>query len=148
MITRRLRRLRQDRERGSEALEAAVGVPAFLLFVGLIIFAGRLEIAHQAVDAAASDAARSASIARTQGAAENAGSAAGSSSLANQNVDCVTKTINVDTTGFATPVGTPAQITAVISCVVNLSDLAVPGVPGKMTVRSTMSSPIDTYRER
>lgn len=148
MIRRKLRSLTADPERGSEALEAAVGVPAFLLFVALIIFAGRVAVAHQAVESAAADAARSASIARTQSGASSAGSAAATSSLANQKLQCSTKKVTVDTSGFASPVGTPARITAVVTCVVNISDLALPGVPGQLTVKSSMSSPIDTYRER
>lgn len=140
--------LLRGRERGSEAIEAAVGVPAFLLFVGLIIFAGRFAVAHQAVEAAAADAARSASIARTQATAESSGSSAASSTLANQKLQCSSKSVDVDTSGFASPVGTPAKITAAVTCVVDLSDLAVPGVPGHVTVKSTMTSPIDTYRER
>ena len=35
-------------ERGSVAIEAAIGVPAFGLFVAMIILGGRVEIANQA----------------------------------------------------------------------------------------------------
>src|SRR3546814_2379598 len=66
-MTRQTRRTRQRRdERGSVAIEAAIGVPAFGLFVAMIILGGRVEIANQAVDAAAYEAARAASIERTQ----------------------------------------------------------------------------------
>ncbi|HEY5275589.1 MAG TPA: TadE/TadG family type IV pilus assembly protein, partial [Coriobacteriia bacterium] len=58
------------KERGSAAIETAVGVPAFLLFIALIIGAGRIAIARQAVEAAAAEGARSASIERTQAAAD------------------------------------------------------------------------------
>jgi len=40
--------IRRD-ERGSAAIEAAIGVPAFALFVGLVIFGGRTATTHQAV---------------------------------------------------------------------------------------------------
>ena len=52
-------------ERGSAAVEAVIGVPAFALFVGLIIFGGRTAMTHGAVESAAADGARTASIART-----------------------------------------------------------------------------------
>ncbi len=139
---------RRERERGSEAIEAAIGLPAFGLFVTLIIAAGRLAIADQAVEAAAAEAARAASIARTQGAAQSAGSSGATSSLANQGLQCTSRTVSVDTTGFASPVGTPARVDATVTCVVRLSDVAVPGLPGSWTITSTMSSPIDTFRER
>jgi Flp pilus assembly protein TadG len=140
-------RRRPHPERGSAVIEAVIGVPAFMLFVLLIVFAGRVAIAHQGVQSAAADAARSASIARTQGAAQTAGDTAAATSLANQHVNCVTTTVSVDTTGFASPVGTPATINAAVTCHVNLSDL-LPGVPGTKAITATMSSPLDSYRER
>lgn len=140
--------MRRREETGSAAIEAAVGLPAFMLFVALIILAGRLAIATQAVQASASEAARVASIARTQGVASTAATKAAASNLANQDVHCVQSTVAVDTTGFDAPVGTPAQVTATVACVVNLADLSLPGVPGTKTVTATASSPIDTYRER
>ena len=135
-------------ERGSAALEAAIGLPAFMLFVALIILAGRLAIATQAVQASASEAARVASISRSQGVAGTAATQAATSNLANQDVHCVRSTVTVDTTGFDAPVGTPAQVTATVACVLAVADLSLPGVPGTRTVTATASSPIDTYRER
>jgi Flp pilus assembly protein TadG len=140
--------IRRRSDRGSAVIEAAIGVPAFMLFVVLIIGAGRVAITHQSVEAAAAEAARSASIERTQTAATQAATQAAAAALANQKLQCVSTQITLDTTGFASPVGTPATVTATVTCVVNLSDLAVPGLPGALTITETMSSPIDTYRER
>ena len=50
-----------DRERGSAVIEAVIGVPAFMLFVALIVFAGRVAIAHQGVQSAAADGLSAAS---------------------------------------------------------------------------------------
>lgn len=142
------RRRRAHRERGSAVIEAAIGLPAFLLFVGLIAFAGRVSIAHQAVGSAANEAARAASISRTQGQAGDTARTAARAALSNQSLHCRRTTVTIDTSGFAAPVGTPASVQATVSCTVNLSDLSVPGVPGSRTVSATMSSPLDTYRER
>ncbi len=135
-------------ERGSAALEAAIGLPAFLLFIGLILFAGRVAIATQAVDSAAAQAARTASIARAQTTAQSTARTAATSTLSDQHVNCTRTTVHVDTRGFTAPAGQPATVTATVSCAVNLADLAVPGIPGARTVTATASSPIDTYRER
>jgi Flp pilus assembly protein TadG len=140
--------IRRRSDRGSAVIEAAIGVPAFMLFVALIIGAGRVAITHQSVLAAAAEAARSASIERTQTAANQAATQAAAAALANQKLQCVSTQVTLDTTGFASPVGTPATVTATVTCVVNLSDVAVPGLPGALTITETMSSPIDTYRER
>src|SRR5687768_14015272 len=96
-----------NRERGSATIEAVIGVPAFLLFVLLIIAAGRLAIARHAVEASAAEAARSASIARTQGQAEADGASGAATSLRNQGVRCTAQRVDVDTSGFAASVGTP-----------------------------------------
>ena len=135
-------------ERGSAALEAAIGLPAFMLFVALVILGGRLAIAAQAVDSAAAQAARTASIARTAGDADANARTAAAYSLADQNLQCVSTTVTLDTTGFSAPVGTAATVTATVRCVVNLADLALPGVPGTRTVTATATSPVDTFRER
>lgn len=138
----------EDADRGSEAIEAAIGVPAFLLFVALVIAAGRLAIAQQAVEAAADDAARSASISRNQGQAQVAGQSAATSGLTNQGLRCLNQRVVIDTSEFSAPVGTAAQAGATVTCVVNLSDVTLPGLPGTKTITVTRSSPIDTYRER
>ncbi len=135
-------------EAGSAALEAAVGLPAFMLFVALVILGGRLAVANQAVQASAAEAARVASIARTQGDAARTATEAAKSSLANQQLECSASTVTVDTTGFDEPVGTPAQVSATLTCTVSLSDLSLPGVPGQRTVSATSSSALDTFRER
>ena len=146
MTFRRLRRP-DDRERGSEAIEAAIGVPAFLLLIALVIFAGRIAITRQSVEAAAHEAARTASLARTAAAASPDALAAADSSLAAQGLLCLSRSVAVDTSGFSAPVGTPAQVTATVTCVVDLSDLGAP-LPGSRTIVVTAVSPIDTYRER
>ncbi len=137
-----------SRDRGSASIEAAVGVPAFLLFIALIIGAGRVAIAHQAVEAAAAEAARSATIERTRADAAHAAQSAATATLANQQLRCLTTQIVVDTTAFTVPVGTPASVTATVTCVVDLADVSVPGLPGSLTISATVSSPLDTYRGR
>jgi Flp pilus assembly protein TadG len=139
---------RTQNERGSASVEAVIVVPAFLLLIGLLILGGRTAITQQAVQAAAADAARAASIARTASVARSAASSAAHGSLTNQNLDCVTTTVTVDVAAFGTPVGTPGQVTATVTCGLRLDDLGLPGVTGTKTITATMSSPLDTYRGR
>jgi Flp pilus assembly protein TadG len=139
---------RASGERGSAAIEAVIGVPAFLLFVSLIILAGRVAGATQAVQTAAAAAAREASIARTPATAAARAASGAAASLQTQNVRCVRTAVSVDTSGFTVPVGTPAFVAATLTCVVPVADLALPGLPGTHTVTVTARSPLDTYRER
>jgi len=140
------RRARQ--ERGSATIEAVILAPAFLLFIGLIIGAGRVAMAHQSVEAAAAEAARSASVARTADQARAEATAGADHALTNQGVRCASLTVTVDTSGFSVPVGTPAKVTATISCVVSLAELSVPGMPGTVQVVASVGSPLDTFRGR
>ncbi|KRF32284.1 TadE/TadG family type IV pilus assembly protein [Nocardioides sp. Soil805] len=134
-------------ERGSAAIEAAIGVPAFALFVGLIIFGGRTASTHQALQSAAGDGARSASLARDAQTAQSQAREAAVASVANQKIDCSGIDVTVDTTDFNKQPGVQGWVDVTVACRLDLSDLAVPGVPGSRIMRATMSSPIDTWRE-
>ncbi len=135
----RRRRLVAD-ERGSAAVEAAVGVPVFVLFVGLIIFGGRTATTHQSVETAAADAARAASIERTSTVAKNKAITAATTSLSNQGIDCLDIDVTVDTSQFSRAVGETATVSVTVQCRLDLSDLSVPGVPGHRLIKATRSS--------
>ncbi|MEL7975194.1 TadE/TadG family type IV pilus assembly protein [Isoptericola sp. F-RaC21] len=145
-LVRALRR-RCEGERGSASIEAAVGVPAFLLIMGLVFAGGRVAIAGQSVEAAATEAARSASIARTTGEAQGDALAAARRSLDEKGLQCAPR-VDVDTSDFGSAVGVTSSVAATVTCDVAVGDLAVPGLPGTIRITKTMESPIDTYRER
>jgi Flp pilus assembly protein TadG len=135
-------------ERGSAAIEAVIGVPAFLLFVGLIIFGGRTATTHQSVETAAADAARSASLERTTASARTQAISAATTSLSNQGIHCLDIDVTVDASQFSRAVGEAATVSVTVQCRLDLSDLSIPGVPGSRLIRATSTSPIDTWRER
>lgn len=135
-------------DRGSITLELVILTPALLMLLSLAIVAGRIEVAAGAVEQASAAAARAASLARTPAAAESAGRRAADESLAGQNLHCAQLTVTVDTTGFAVPVGQPAQVAASVSCDVDLAQLSVPGLPGARTLSARTVSVLDRYRSR
>ena len=137
----------RERDRGSAAIEAAVGTPAFLLFVALILLAGRLTVMQQVVQAAAADAARAASLSRTPADADTAARAAAQLGLDSRQITCSSVLVQIDTTGFTVPVGTPASVSATVTCRVDLTGIDLPGL-GARDVAATMISPLDTYRAR
>lgn len=144
-----MRRARSGRgERGSVSVEMVILGPVLLFFVLAVFFAGRYALAQQSVQAAAAEAARAASIARSAGEASGAATGAASASLANQDVRCATQSVSVDVSAFSSSPGTPGLVSATVSCQVDMSDLAFPGIPGNRTLEATMSSPLDTYRGR
>jgi Flp pilus assembly protein TadG len=133
---------------GAVAVEAAILAPALLLILALLMFGGRNAIATGAVEQAAVDAARAASLARTGAQADTAARDAAARSLADQDLDCATITIQVDTSGFRTRPGQSASVDTTVTCLLRLSDLALPGLPGSKRISATAVSAVDTYRER
>jgi len=141
-------RVLSGRERGSASLEMVILAPALLLVLAVLVFAGRLALAQQAVTAAAADAARTASIQRTPTAAATAARTSATTGLTGQGLSCAVVDVRVDAGAFAAPVGVPASVAATVECTVNLADLAIPLIPGSTVVSATMTSPLDTWRER
>ncbi len=130
-------------ERGSATIEAVIVVPAFLLFVALIACAGRYAIARQVVESAAAESARSASIARSHSAANRDARAAATQSLHDQQLRCASQQVRVDTSGFDTPAGTPASVTAT-TVTVSVSGAALSVIPGtRFRVAQSASAPVE-----
>ncbi|PZS25568.1 MAG: hypothetical protein DLM59_20020 [Pseudonocardiales bacterium] len=135
------------RDGGSVSLELAILGPGFLLFILAVIFGGRVALAGQAVDQAASEAARTASVARSKVEADSSAQTAAENTLRDQHLSCDRLAVAVDTSGFSQPVGTPASVSVVVTCDVRVGDLR-PAITVSRTVTGSASSPLDTYRQR
>ncbi|MCB2178202.1 MAG: pilus assembly protein [Actinomycetales bacterium] len=140
------RQRRAGRDDGSTTLEVAILTPALILLLGAMIVVGRIQLTAGAVEHAAAAAAREASLARTAGVAITAARSAAERALAT--TDCATSDVQVDTTGLSAPLGQPATVRVTVSCVIDLSDLAIPGLPGTRTQTASALSPIDAWRQR
>jgi hypothetical protein len=136
-------------DRGLAALELVILAPVILLLIGFVIAAGRTAIAQGAVDAAARAAARQASIAPTQRAAKQAALSGAELALSSDGLNCRPRvTLPGLSQAFSTQPGQPAQIQAFVVCVVRLSDLAIPGLPGSIRLTAHFTSPLDPFRSR
>lgn len=135
-------------EGGSSTLELCILGPGLLLFITVVIYAGRIELAGQAVQQAADEAARSASIQRTRVGANAVADAEARNSLDQQGLDCRNLTVVIDTKDFTNAPGENGRVFTTVTCRVELSDLILPGIPGAQNVTARGISPIDTYRER
>ena len=135
-------------QRGAAAVELTLLVPALLLVLGLLVAGGRLWFARTTVDEAAQSAARAASLARSTADATSAGRDAGLQSLATAGLHCRSTSLSISTAAFAVPVGTPSTVTSTILCVVDFSDVLLPGWPGSIEVTGRGSAALDTYRSR
>ncbi len=135
-------------ERGAASVELVILVPVLVLMLGVLVAGGRLWFARATVVEASQSAARAASLARSSGEAGDAGRRAASRVLATDGLRCAGDAVAVDTGAFGVPVGTPATVTAAVTCRVPFADLSLPGMPGSITVRSTGAAALDTYRAR
>lgn len=135
-------------EHGSTSVELALVVPALVLLLCLMVAGGRLWFDRATVALAAESAARAASLARSAGQGAADGQRAARQSLATAGLKCASQSVSIDTSAFSVPVGTPATITSSVTCVVTFADIALPGLPRAITVVSSGSSALDTYRSR
>jgi Flp pilus assembly protein TadG len=133
-------------DRGSTSVEIAILVPVIVLVGMLVVAAGRINSAQQAVDHAAATAAREASLARAPTSAASAARDTANRVLAQRDLACATTSVTVDTSGLAARPGTLGLVRATVRCSVPLSDLGVPGLPGSKTLTATMASPVDPFR--
>jgi Flp pilus assembly protein TadG len=129
-------------DRGSAVVELIPLAVAMFAFVALIIFVGRLNIAHAHVEGAARSAARTMSIDRDPGAEATRARA---EELARDLVDAGSSMCQ--TFSFPPPTVTDTEVTVEISCTVDVSSAAMLSVPGSMTVSGAATEPIDQYRE-
>lgn len=130
---------------GSVSLELAVIAPALLAFLAMVIAGGRVAIADQAVAQAAAQAARDASLTRSSPAGAAAAHARVAAVLDGQGLLCAEKSVLVDAGALNAAAGTPGKVSVAVSCTVNWSDLALPGVPGRATLRAEGTSPVERW---
>lgn len=133
-------RLRGDG--GSAAAELVLLTPLLVLMLLLVVAAGRLVQARLEVDSAARQAARAASLASDPAIAATAAASTAQLALTGQGITCARHTITLSTSDFR-PGG---QVTATLSCTVQLAGLSGLHLPAAITITSRFNSPIDVYR--
>lgn len=132
----------------SPATELVIVFPALILLLGVIVGGARIWFARSVVTDAAYSGARAASIERGIDQAESAGRNATIQRLAMRGITCLRTRVDLDLSGFDTPVGTPASVSERIRCRLAIGEVLVPGLPGSLIITGRGSSPIDSYRER
>lgn len=134
-------------DRGSAPIEMAITGLCAIALIALLVIGGRVGIAASSMSDVAGAAARDASIARTAGEAEQLAHASAVKTLNEQGLHCEGgPRVDVDTSGFSAPVGASAVVRVDVTCVVSLSDVGMPGLPGSRTLHDHATSPIDPFR--
>ena len=128
--------------------QAAVAAIALAALMALTFIWGKVELASQSVDMAAFQSARDASLARNESAARSRATKTAERIMREQGVDCQRVRVRLSTGQFGRRAGRSAQISAEVTCRVNLRDVTVPGLPGSHTLSASAVSPLDTYTVR
>lgn len=128
-------------ERGSLTVELAVLTPILVVFILVSLVFGRYALAREQVVAGARAAAEAAAVAGSAAAAQPAAVAAAAPVLRSDH-SCVDPKVTVESESFD-----PGGVVRVsVSCRVDLSDLAIPGLPGSVSLQAVQSTPIDPFR--
>lgn len=130
------------------SVELVMIAPALGLILLLLVAVARIALAGNAAEAAAVSAAREASLARSTSQAQTNAVHAAQTAMAQSGYDCTRLTVTVDDRGLDVPLGQVGTVKTTVSCVINLTDIALPGLPGTKTLKASASSPIDAFRER
>lgn len=132
---------RASGDTGTYSVELVLWTPALLLLVMLAVAGGRIVSAGNQADEASRDAARAASLTFTLPQATTAAKVAAHDALGRAGITC--NALQVDVSGTVRPGG---LITVRVHCTADLSDIAIPGLPGSKTLSGTSSAPIEITR--
>jgi Flp pilus assembly protein TadG len=130
-------------ERGSASAELVICTPILILVAVVALAIGRLVLQQSQVVDVARDAAEAASIWPTGSAAQTAALTTASYELVHDNLRCIDQQIDVDTADLA-PGG---QVSVQVTCVVELSNDGLPGLPATVTLHAAAVAPVEEYRE-
>ena len=139
---RRSRRLpRRTSQAGTMTVELVLIVPLVFALMAFVVGLGRSADARGRLTGAARDAARAASLTATPDAATAAATTTARADLTGAGLECRDPQVSTDTAAFR-PGG---KVTVTIRCTLDLSALYVSGLPGRSTLTSTATVPLDTY---
>lgn len=125
------------------AVELAILTPLVIVMLLVVVAFGRVTQGRAMVDQAAAAAARAASLASTPSQAAVEATREAQATLEGAGLSCQGAAVTVDTSAFR-PGG---QVTAQVVCTVDLSRLAMAGVPGALTLTSSVTSPLEDFRD-
>jgi Flp pilus assembly protein TadG len=134
------RRIRGDL--GSLTVELVVIAPILLVVALTMLIFGRVSASRQEVVEASRAGAQTAAVMSNANSAQLRAAVDAAVGISDRGHTCTNPQIVTDTSQFH-PGG---YVTVTVTCHVELSDIAVPGMPGSTTVQASATAPIDPYR--
>ena len=134
---------RPEKDRGSSILEVAIVTPVVIVLLFVMVALGRYSHSSVLVEQAAAAASRAASLTSSPGQANRAAQDAAAATLSGAGLACAHLDASVDTSAFR-PGG---QVSVTVTCSADLSALALAGVPGSASLKSTSVAPLEAFRQ-
>lgn len=123
--------------------EAVLLMPVALIVLSFLVLCGRMGNVQADATTAARDAARAASQQPNFAAATIEAQRTAAASLAGDHITCRDLSVTVGTPASFHAGGT---VTVAVTCTVDLSAVAIPGVPGSSTVTKSSTEVVDRFR--
>lgn len=130
------------------SVEAAILLPALVLFIGLLATSARVALTQQALNAVAAQAARATSLERSAAEGRRHAEEAVEVGLREQGVECLTSRISIDAAALEAPLGSSGEVKISIDCVIGVADVTLPTFPGSFPLTGHATSSVDRYRHR
>lgn len=130
------------------SVEAAILLPALILFIALIITTARVALAQQALDGVAAQAARAATLERSVAEGRSQAEEVVSAGLREQGLACLSSRVSIDAAALGAPLGATGDVDVSVACVISFGDVALPNVPGSIRLTGHATSSVDRYRHR
>ncbi len=127
---------------GSLVVELVVLTPVLFLLVLVAVVFGRVTGARQLITESARAGAQAAAVMPNASSAIAAAGQSAAVGTTGRHDPCIRTVVSTDVSQFR-PGG---SVTVTVVCTVDLADLAVPGLPGTATIRSSTTAPVDPYR--
>lgn len=136
-------RRRDAAERGSSVVGLVILTPIMAMLLFFVVAAGRLGVIESKLTSAARNAARAASQTQSVSTAQAVATTTAEATLDRLRTGCHggprVRVLGLD-------LGPGGQVHIQVSCVVRLTDLTVPGMPGSRTVTADSVSVVDRFR--
>lgn len=136
-------RRRDAAERGSSVVGLVILTPIMAMLLFFVVAAGRLGVIESKLTSAARNAARAASQTQSVSTAQAVATTTAEATLDHLRTGChggpTVRVLELD-------LGPGGQVHIQVSCVVKLTDLTVPGMPGSRTVSADSVSAVDRFR--
>jgi hypothetical protein len=126
-------------------MEAVLIIPAFVVFLVLVVGIGRIAMVRDELHGASVGGSRVASLASDSSQAKLQAERLVNEHLKSAKSLCRQLDIDIDASALDLPPGQPGAVRVTLDCTLTLGDLSIPGLPGQIHINETFTTDVDPY---